>query len=93
MSITRDEFLRLYNKQQNVGQKYATLVANTLIGEPANAKAMQAYFKEWLELEKAMHKNISDPTPPPVAKGGTKVRRRKTRRRSTRRALVHYSSS
>jgi hypothetical protein len=84
MSITRAEFLRLYNKQQDVGQKYATLVANTLIGEPASAEKMQAYFKEWLELEKAMQKNISDPSP--AAKGG---RRRQTRRRRKTR----YSSS
>jgi len=88
MSITRAEFLRLYKKQQDVGQKYATLVANTLIGEPADSNKMQSYFTEWLDLEKAMHKNISDPTPPPASKGGAKTRRRKTRR-----ALARYSSS
>jgi hypothetical protein len=80
--LTRAEFLRLYNKQQDVGQKYATLVANTLIGEPADAATMQSYFQEWLQLEKEMHKEIDDPAPP---KGG----RRKTRRlRVTRRALA-----
>jgi len=83
--LTRAEFLRLYNKQQDVGQKYATLVANTLIGEPADAAKMQSYFQEWLQLEKEMHKEITDPTPPPAAKGG----RRKTRRRRKTR----YSSS
>jgi hypothetical protein len=71
--LTRAEFLRLYNKQQDIGQKYATLVANTLIGEPADAAKMQSYFQEWLQLEKEMHKEITDPAPP---KGG----RRKTRR-------------
>ena len=84
MSITRAEFLRLHKKQQDVGQKYATLVANTLIGEPANAEKMQTYFKEWLELEKAMQKNISDPEPP--SKGGAKALRQ-TRRRRHRRVL------
>jgi hypothetical protein len=90
MSITRAEFLRLYEKQQNIGQKYATLVANTLIGEHANAEKMQAYFQEWLELEKAMQKNIIDPSPSKAAKGGAKTRQ-KTRqkvRKVTRRALL-----
>lgn len=89
MSITRADFLRLYKKQQEVGEKYGRMVANTLIAEPANEKKMQDYFQEWLQLEKELHKNISDPTPPPI-KGGRRARRAlATRRRQTaRRALA-----
>jgi hypothetical protein len=83
--LTRAEFLRLYKKQQDIGQKYGRLVANTLIGEPTDAAKMQSYFQEWLQLEKEMQKEITDPTPSPAAKGG----RRKTRRRRKTR----YSSS
>ncbi len=83
--LTRAEFLRLYKKQQDIGQKYGRLVANTLIGEPTDVAKMQSYFQEWLQLEKEMQKEITDPTPPPAAKGG----RRKTRRRRKTR----YSSS
>ena len=102
MSITRAEFLRLYDKQQDVGKKYATLVANTLIGEPSDANKMQAYFQQWLQLEKDMQKNISDPTPPSggSAKGGRRRQKTRralaTRRKVTRRALAvmrRYSSS
>ncbi len=81
--LTRTEFLRLYKKQQDVGQKYATLVANTLIGEPADAAKMQSYFQEWLQLEKEMQKEIVDSTPPPAAKGGAKTRRRRKTRYSS----------
>ncbi len=69
--LTRAEFLRLYKKQQDVGQKYATLVANTLIGEPADAAKMQSYFRTWLQLEKEMQKDVIDPEPP---KGGRRRR-------------------
>ena len=92
MSITRAEFLRLYDKQQDVGKKYATLVANTLIGEPSDANKMQAYFQQWLQLEKDMQKNISDPTPPSGGRRRQTCRkatyRKATYRKATRRALV-----